>query len=167
MGFQQGPINQTNMGQGIPGEKAYDGPSRCFPWTLVSTPQLNIVGATAYTEVSEGVAMAGGTGTFAGILVDPKAYAAFNYGGPEGALLPTMQLPDGTIGQLMTMGIYFVVLVTAGNIGDQVIYNTTTGVLDRVAFGGSPGTGNAAVPNARIILRASAANGLAIVQLTN
>jgi hypothetical protein len=167
MGFQQGPITQTLQGAGVPGARAYDGPSRVYPWTLVSTPQLNVVGATAYTETTEGVAQAGGTGVFAGLLVDPKAYVAWGNGAIEGALAPTMTLPDGTIGELAVMGTFFLTLASAGNIGDKIVYDTTTGALDRIASTGSPATGYALVPNATIILRASAAGGIAIVNITN
>ena len=45
---------RTTQGFPLPGEKVYDGPSRVYPWLLTSTPQDNIVGATAYTVTSGG-----------------------------------------------------------------------------------------------------------------
>lgn len=222
------------QGFGVQGEIVYDGPIRAAPWTLVSTPEPNIIGATAYTVVSDGIAMAGGAGAFAGILAIPKSYTA-------GLIVtgPTLTLPDETIGELVTMGQMLVLLTTAANIGDPVVYNTTTGALSsvaasvaatasfatnvmtvtgsvagnvigvgsEVAFAGvapgtevvslgsgtggagtynlsttpgtvasaagkilagrNPGASGTFVPNCKVILKASAANGLAIVSLTN
>lgn len=123
------------MGFGIPGELQYDGPLRAMPWQLISAPQPNVVGSTAYTIVSPmsdlvtGVAMAGGTGEFAGILSDPKVYANYGNGGVGGAFNPTMTLPDDTIAELVMMGQLLVTLTTASNPGDRVTFNTTTGAL--------------------------------------
>lgn len=168
--FQQSVA--ATMGMGIPGELAYDGPMRAKPWNLVSNPEANVIGATAYTIVSEGVAMAGGTGVFAGILVSPKEHAAHgtpgSYTTGGGPLAATMTLPDETIGTLLTMGAPYVILTTAANPGDLLVYDTTTGALSSVPAGTTAaGTGKAFVPNAKTILRASAANGLAIAELTN
>jgi hypothetical protein len=230
MGFQQ--TVSLAQGFGVQGEIIYDGPVRAAPWQLISTPQANVVGATAYTVTSEGIAQAGGVGVFAGILVSPKEYT---YAGAIGT--PTLTLPDDTIATLLTMGQITVKLTTAAAIGDQIVYNTTTGALASVATtysvtgsfatnvftvtatagvltegsiiegvagfpnlrvveqltgtegstgtyqvseqvgtlasatytvqGGAPATGYQVVPNAKVILRASAANGLAIVSLTN
>lgn len=231
MGFQT--TVSLAQGYGVPGQVVYDGPIRSAPWTLVSTPEPNVIGSTAYTIVSEGIAMAGGVGPFAGILGSPKSYTA-------GLIQsgPTMTLPDETVGELYTMAQMLVVLTTAANPGDLVVYNTTTGALSSVPSSfaatasfatnvmtvtGTPsgvigvgsavnfagvapgtlvtavtsGTGKAGtytlsstpgtvasatgsispglfagatsafVPNASVILRASAANGLAIIELNN
>lgn len=115
-------------GIGVPGEILFDGPKRVYPYTLISTPQLNIVGATAYTVVSDGVAMAGGSGAFAGILVNPKTYPLFG-GVPFN---PSLTLPDNTIGELLVMGTPLMKLATTANIGDFVVYDATTGALSTV-----------------------------------
>ena len=230
MAFQS--VVSLTQGYGVPGSLVYDGPVRSAPWTLISTPEPNVIGATAYTAVSDGIAMAGGVGAFAGILASPKSYTAglINVGS-------TMTLPDETIGELATMGQFLVTLTTAANIGDLVTYNTTTGALGSVPLQGAvtasfatnvmtvtassvfigvgsvvnfagvavgttviadgtgaggtgtytlsttPGTvasapgkigaglyagaNNAFVPNATVILRATAANALAIIELNN
>lgn len=126
MAFQQSV--SLAQGFGVAGSIQYDGPIRAAPWTLVSTPQPNVIGATAYTVVSDGIAMAGGVGAFAGILGIPKSYTAgLVHSGP------TLTLPDEAIGELITMGQMLVTLVAAANIGDPVVYNTTTGALSAVA----------------------------------
>lgn len=120
---------------GVPGEMIFDGPTRAAPYLLNSaSAAYNIVGATAYTVSSEGVAAAGGTGVFAGILAKPKTYASYgtSAGGP---LAATMTLPNNATGEMLQMGIMVVALPNsqAANIGDLLTYNTTTGVISTVA----------------------------------
>jgi len=164
---------RLTQGYIIPGEKAYDSPARVYPWTLVSSPNDNIVGSTAYTVVSgatdnaAGVATAGGAAAFAGILVDPKSYVLYGNGTFQGSLAPTMILPDNTTGQLATMGTFAVLLTTAAAVDDPLCYNTATGALASYTAGGSVPGGYTAIPNGRVILRPTAANGTAIVELTN
>jgi hypothetical protein len=232
MGFQSGPI-LLQQAYGVPGELAYSGPMRVFPWTLVSSPEINYVGSTYYTVVEEGIATAGGTGEQAGLLVDPKSYVLYGEAVLNGALQPSMILPDQSIGQLAVMGIFNAILTTAAAVDDLLCFNNTTGLLasfsPNTTFAGSssgttltvtgtptgvlqpgsalgtgflPGTiivsngtgtggagtytinnsqtvaagsysakglppsGYTAIQNGKVILRASAANGLAIIELT-
>jgi hypothetical protein len=125
MAFQSSVALQ--MAYGVQGEFAYDGPMRVHPWQLQSSPEPNVIGATAYTVVSEGIAMAGGTGVFAGILVRPKEYT---YTGSVST--STLTLPDDTVALLCTMGTLNLLLTTAGGIGDALIYDNTTGALASV-----------------------------------
>ena len=130
----QSAINAT-LALGVPGEMRDDGPARSKIWELYSNGTPNIVGATAFTlysttseaELAAGIAQAGGTGTFVGLLVNPKAYATS--GGGTGTLSPTLTLPDYSLGELATVGAFYATLPAACNIGDMVIYNTTTGAL--------------------------------------
>lgn len=122
------------QGFGVQGEVIYDGPWRAAPWQLQSSPHPNVIGATAFTVVSEGIAMAGSIGVFAGILALPKSYANFT---GNGGLAPTLTLADDSIGELLTMGTMLALLTTASNIGDLVTYNETTGALASVASSGT------------------------------
>jgi hypothetical protein len=115
---------------GVKGELILSSPIRATPYNLVSTPNLNTVG-NAFTVSSEGVATVGGTGVFAGILVNPKHYATS--GTVSGTLEPTMVLPDNSIGELLTMGDIVAYINSAAAIGDNVVYDTTTGALSAVA----------------------------------
>lgn len=224
-----------NIAFGIQGEIVYDGPIRSAPWQLISTPQANVIGATACTITSGptgvngdncGIAAAGGTAPFAGIISNPKVYV--NFGNLS---TPTMTLPDDTVAELVTMGQMLVKLTTAALPGDMVVYDNTTGALSSVpsavaftasfatnvmtvtvaptvgtigvgslvtsanvapgtyvisgtgpyTLSSSPGTiaaqaaattgfagsGKTFVPNANVILRPSAANALAIIELNN
>lgn len=126
MAFPQQTIS-LQQGFGVPGELFNDGPVRSAPWELISTPATNVVGARACTYVSAGVAAAGGTGIFVGIIANPKVYANFN-----ASLAPTLTLPDHTIAELITMGTLLATLTTASNPGDFVVFDTTTGALSVV-----------------------------------
>lgn len=137
--FQQ-VVNQTQA-FGVVGEVFNNGPIRSAPATIVSSdPLQNIVGR-AFTLTTGAIAapqptdasivQAGGTGTFAGILVAPKTYASSGANGDP--LAPTLQLANQTIGEFLTMGEILVNIPNPANIGDFVTYNTLTGSLDTVA----------------------------------
>lgn len=146
MGFQ----TQVNIQYafGVPGALYDDSPVRSTPWELESAnAAYNIIGSTAFTATTadpgdssgSGVAAAGGGGQFVGILANPKVYAT---SGPAGsALNPTLQVPNGTIGELVTMGHLIVVLPGTANVGDAVSYDQTTGALStfptKAAFTGA------------------------------
>lgn len=142
MAFQS-TVNIT-LGAGIAGEQFDDSPSRVSPWEVNSaSAAYNIVGATAYTlntadpgdGSGSGVAAAGGSGTFLGLLVNPKVYASF--GTSSDTLAPTMTLPNFTIAELTTMGRWFVTLPAAASVGDSVYYDNTTGAIGTQPFSAS------------------------------
>ena len=124
---------------GVPGDLAFDGPMRSAPHNLFSSGVPNVIGYV-YTKTSggnpdpvpgsanAGTAQVGGSGQFAGILVNSKEYAS--YGMANGPLNPTMALPDNSIGELLTMGYIWVVLPGPANVGDQVEYDPATGALN-------------------------------------
>jgi len=124
---------------GVVGDLAFSGPIRAIPYNLNSdTGYPNVIGR-AFTVLTGGVptptgaapnagsARAGGTGPFAGILVNPKAYVTAGTGG--NALAPTLTLPDNAVGELLQMGEIFVAFPGAAAIGDKVFFDNTTGEL--------------------------------------
>lgn len=118
-------------GFGVVGERYNDSPIRARNWTLTSGgTNPNTIG-NAFTASSEGVATVGGTGFFAGILGFAKEYVLYGTSA-GGALAPTLNLPENSIGQLVYFGEMIVNLATAANQGDQVVYNTTTGALSAI-----------------------------------
>lgn len=133
---------------GVPGEIVYDGPIISKPWQLISTPQLNVIGATAYTintpatDTASGIAQAGGTGIFCGVLACPKSYANFS-----GSLSPTLTLGDDTVAELVTTGQMLLTLANASNPGDLVVFDQTTGALSTV-----PGQTSFTASNATSVL---------------
>lgn len=126
---------------GVPGDLAFDGPIRSAPHNLYSAGVPNIVGY-AFTKTTSanpdptaaaanaGTAQVGGTGAFAGILVNSKEYAS--YGTVGGPLNPTLALPDYSIGELMTMGFIWVNLPGPAETGYLVEYDPATGALNAI-----------------------------------
>ena len=164
----QSTVN-INLGFGIPGELIVDGPQRVDSLTLDSTG--GYIG-TAFTKsnttniATQGGAITSGSTVFAGILVNPKAYAS--YGAVGGAPLdPTLFLGPNSQGEFLTMGTIVVTLSGAANIGDIVQYNTTTGVLSAVAPGSSATSGNALIPNCVVWNYPQSATGLAAIRITD
>lgn len=138
MGFQQ-TVN-IQYAFGVPGALYDDSPVRSAPWELNSAnAAYNIIGATAFTAVSadpgnaqaSGVAQAGGSGQFVGVLANNKVYATS--GTVAGALNPTTTLPNFTMGELVTMGHLIVALPGTANVGDAVCYDSTTGAIQTYA----------------------------------
>lgn len=163
---------------GIPGELAFDGPIRSAPYNLFSSGTPNVVGY-AYTATANANpdtvggspnaanATVGGAGIFAGILVNPKAYASFGTtGNPLGA---SFILPDYSIGELLFMGEIFVSLPGPANIGDLVTYDPATGALNSVAavtnFTGSIAAGGSAGTPDVLTVTAVSMGKLAVGQL--
>lgn len=138
----QSTVNIWSAG-GVVGELAFDGPMRAAPYNLFSNGTPNLVG-NAYTVTSggnpepsgnsalAGTATVGGTGVFAGILINPKDYASYGTTGTNGPLAPTLVLPDYSIGQLAITGEYWVNLPGPASIGDLVTYDPLTGNLNSI-----------------------------------
>lgn len=154
---------------GIVGDRALDGPVRAKNVVLRSAdPTQNVIGR-AVTMVAgvDGVAVAGGTGVFAGILTNSKQYASL--GGATGPLSPTLTLPNELpVEATTTIPGLFIITTTTANIGDQVYFVQATGVLGAVAPGAAAPGGSTLIPGASFIGRnITTANSLAAIQLLN
>lgn len=150
----------TTQGFGVVGEVFSNGPIRAKSYILNSGSVPNTVGY-AYTMVSEGQAKCGGAGVFAGILINPKAYAL--QGAAAGTLAPTLVVPEDSQGELLTMGEVIVYLTTSAAIGDSVYYVDATGALGA----GTASTGQTQIPNCKVSRYTLGAAGLATIELTN
>lgn len=93
----------------------------------------NAIIGNAFTVVSKNpnIAIMGGTGKFAGILVNPDQQIVYK------GLTPTLQVPDGVIGELCVSGYIWVALSNASNVGDTIYYTNATGALSSGTAGGS------------------------------
>lgn len=144
------------MISGIPGEIAFDGPTRALAAILDSGDAANNVFSRAFTYADNTVetVQAGGTGVFAGLLIHPKAYA-----------IDAATMANGAQAELLFMGEVYAEVEGAADavIGDPVYYVTETGALTMDAEGGT------AVPNA-VISRHNVSPEtptLAVIKLTN
>lgn len=140
MPMQSGPLNVYNT-IGFPGDIAFGAPMRVSPFNLNSNGQAQTFGF-AFTvknganpnpgtdTPNAGLAQVGGTGVFAGILINPKE--SITSGTASGALNPNLNLPDNSIGQLMGEGQCYVILGNTAKIGDLAYYDNTTGAIGSV-----------------------------------
>lgn len=133
MSLQQSVEFQT--GFGVVGEFYDNSPSIVAPWLIESPNAANNVFGRAFTATSgtvDNTAQAGRSafGLFAGILIAPKDHAL--YGVPGNPLAPSLTLPNNVTAQLATMGHIIVTLANPAKIGDRIIYDNTTGVLDAI-----------------------------------
>lgn len=131
---------------GFIGDLAFDGPIRAVAANLQSSGTPNLIG-NAFTFTSGGnpepsanssnapVATVGGTGVFAGILINSKEYPL--RGTSSNPLAASLTLPDYAVGDLLFMGETFVNLPGPANVGDLVTYDPLTGNLNSIPPGAS------------------------------
>lgn len=131
---------RTYLLSGIPGNISHDGPTRVASAIIDSATEANNVFGRAFTYVDgqpsgrgtfEQV-QAGGDGAFAGILINPKAYA-----------IDVTYARNATVGEFLTMGEVYVQLGNDGNIGDPVSFDPATGII-------SAGETGTVIPGAHI-----------------
>jgi len=152
---------RTDLVSGLPGTISHEGPTRAVPALTNSGAESNNVFGRAFTysDVSGDQVEAGGTGAFAGIMINPKAVASDNDG----------YVPNGTQSEFLSMGAVYAEISagSAGNapaVGEQVAFNATTGALTTDV------TNDTAIVGAQIIRHKPASDGsggdLAIISLT-
>jgi hypothetical protein len=161
---------QRFQGSGVTGSRRKAGdPFRAEPYLLNSTAsgEPNIIGF-AYTilpgtsgdlNVDNTQVTVGGTGVFAGILINPNVYPS--QGSSLGVLEPTLEVANGITGQFSTMGEFFVGIGNAGTQGEGVHYNDTTGSLGA----GDAGVGETQIVGAEINLTTTSP-GITWIKLT-
>lgn len=160
---------------GKPGEFYDNSPRRVDPYVVkgvtASGTSTGAIFGRVYTIASDTPtgdnppgtpkAVMGGTGVFAGLLVNPDEHA-----NPQN-LTPSNALGDGTVGGLCKMGRVIVEVATAVTIGQSAIYTTATGAISSTSTPSEPGDGNVLIPNAKFFYVPSSANNLAVLELTD
>ncbi len=162
MSFQSAVFLQ--QGFGVIGELFTDGPRRAESFILNSADAAYNVFGRAFTVTSEGVAAAGGTNPFAGILVNPKGQVLQGTAG-GGSLAPSLVLPNYAQGELLTMGSIIVSLPDVAAIGDLVVYDNTTGALTTIAPSANLPVGKT-FAQAKVDYFTVTAAGLAVITLS-
>ena len=173
MGFQS--EIRADITDGIVGEFAESGPIRAFRKILNSTAATNNVFGRAFTLTasSDDTVAAGGTGAFAGIMVNPKEHALL--GTSDGTLEGSLQLPNNVSATMSDMGIIYINLEGAGSEGDNIEFDTGATVAAdagklyaRARAEDSPSAANRVfVPGAKLIRNNITSAGTAIIQITN
>lgn len=124
---------RTYLLSGIPGNISHDGPTRAASAVIDSADETENVFGRAFTyKAGTDTVEVGGTGAFAGILINPKAYA-----------IDVTYARNGTVGEFATMAEINVQLGNDGNIGDPVSFDPATGVI-------SAGETGTVIPGAHI-----------------
>lgn len=152
---------------GIPGEYADASPRREAGYILLSNTVDDVeyppVVANAFTfsADNDGYAQVGGSGVFAGVLVNPKQFA--NYQG----LNATLELPSGLQGGLCTFGHIYVKPATAYTIGSVAAFDTTTGAINAYDSSADVPSGYTLIENAKFIKYSGEADTIAVLELGN
>ncbi|KAA5921353.1 hypothetical protein F1536_23225 [Achromobacter xylosoxidans] len=124
---------RTYLLSGIPGNISHDGPTRAASAIIDSADETENVFGRAFTyKTGTDTVEVGGTGAFAGILINPKAYA-----------IDVTYARNGTVGEFATMAEINVQLGNDGNIGDPVSFDPATGIV-------SAGETGTVIPGAHI-----------------
>jgi hypothetical protein len=134
----------SDLVSGIPGEISFDAPYTGIAAVINSASAANNVFGRAMTYINEAVETigAGGTGKFAGILVNPKT-SAFGVIGDT-----SDTVPNGTPVSTMFEGECYVLLSTGTTvtIGDAVFFVNATGELGV----GTAGAGQTQIVGAQV-----------------
>lgn len=134
----------SDLRSGVVGEVSFDAPYTGISAVVNSGSAANNVFGRAFTYVDESVETigAGGTGLFAGILVNPKAFAVTSVEST------TDTVPNGTPVEVMREGECYVLLTvgTAVTIGDGVFFVNATGELGA----GTAGAGQTQIAGASV-----------------
>ena len=152
----------SDLVSGIPGEIAFDAPYTGITAIVDTTTEANNVFGRAFTYKNEAVesVQAGGTGLFAGLMVNPKAHAI------NTLAATTDSVSNGRVSEFCVKGEVYVLLSvgTAVTIGDPVYFVNADGTLGA----GTAGAGQTQIAGATVVRHnPSAANApsLAVVRL--
>ena len=181
MPFQSSVAAQ--IGFGVVGELAYDGPMRAQPGVLDSASAANNVIGRAFSIKSGGtgswaagsagaadpkplVMQAGTAGApFGGILANPKTYANPGTTG-GGTLANNLTLPNGTVAEFITEGDVVVEFTATTNPGDWVYYLHSTGALVTTTPGAAR-PANATGPIGSVERFSAVGGNIGVVHLTS
>lgn len=150
--FQQ-TVN-SNIGAGIPGELAFDGPLRATPGTIdpAATAANCVLGRYFTKNRDTGLYGPGGDTAgnvdlqFGGIAGTPKEL--INYGSSTNHLAPSLLVKPGSLATFFEMGMVWVSVAAPAQISDKVIYTIATGVIATVPAETAVPALSLAVPNA-------------------
>lgn len=172
MAFPQASV-RFDIGSGLPGEFAFDGPTRSQPGVLRTTAPANNVFGRIFSEDAAlpGVWRAGdplNNGERFAMMTSPKQHVSYGTqaGGPQA---PSYVLPNETIAEFTTMGILWAAPINARapRVGDIVRFVIATGEVFTVAPGTAADPLYKDLPNATVVRYPQpAADGLCVIQIT-
>jgi hypothetical protein len=165
---------RLDLGYGLPGEVAYDGPMRAQMGQIdpAATAANCLFGSTFFTlNDTTGLMEPGGdltvsTNSYGGLLCNPKQYASL--GTPGNPLAATMQATPGNDYSFGEMGFFFVQSANGGTAGNVLAYVVATGQISAYATVGAIPEGSQQVPNAVVSrMLAATSPGIIVAKFTN
>lgn len=142
---------------GVVGEIFDISPMIVDTYILDANSKTISIGSAFTIQTDEAQVEPGGTGVFAGILVNPKAAANAN------DLVASNDVADGSVGELMKQGRLYANVGGVAVVGTGVYFVQATGVLGA----GTAGAGQTQIVGAQVVLQDIAADGFGIIELNN
>lgn len=133
------PSIATNLISGAIGEISHDAPTTAL--VAVAAANITIGTACTWTDKAAETVSPGGTGTFAGIAINPKAFASATLATATADIVPANHPVE-----LLREGEVYVQLSTNSVIGDPVFSVDATGALGA----GAPAAGQTAIAGATV-----------------
>jgi len=116
--------------------------------------------AFSYDSTDKGLAVQGGTGVFAGILVNPKSYT-------HSGLTSTLVVENGVTAELATMGHIVVKPANSAVVGYSAYRDNSSGEIYAYSGVGSQSGKTLIAGSMFVLVDSTAPNGLAVVSITN
>lgn len=146
---------------GIAGDFYDDSANFTFPAIAVSGAVVGNAVTYASAGTDPQLVQAGGSGAFAGIVVNGKELLRAN------GLVAGLSVSSGTIVPVCDHGNIWVTVETAIEVGYIPTYNQATGAIGGYASGGSAATSHAVIPDASFIMTNAVSGGMAVLRLKN
>ena len=152
------PSITTNLVSGAVGEISHDSPTTAL--VAIAAANIKIGSACTWTDKAAETVSPGGTGTFAGIAINPKAFANASIATATSDIVQANHPVE-----LLREGEVYVQLSTASVIGDPVYSVDATGALGA----GTPGAGQTAIAGATVYRHNVSAETprLAVIRIKN
>lgn len=153
----------TFQAPGMAGEFYDDSPRRVAPYIIQGLGNVLPTVGRAFTvttaATAPNIAGIGGTGVFAGVLVNPKELVRSN------GLTAGLTVSSGSIGSLCTMGRIWVEVSATVTVGAKAQFSNTTGEIKPVGSSGNADSGFTLIPGAQFVLVNAAAGEMAVLEL--
>lgn len=117
-------VVNTKLAFGVPGSFYDDSPRRVAPYAV----EAGAIAKAFTLSATEGRAVVGGEGAFAGIAVNSKEY-------PITGLTASLDFKSGAVAQLCTMGHIVVACDNAVSVGNACYFKVADGTLHAAATG--------------------------------
>jgi len=146
---------------GIVGEFADNSPSRVAAYVLKANGEvLPCIGRAFSVQNKENEVVVGGIGSFAGIAIAPKGHAM------EVLAEPSLQLTDGVVGEICSMGHIYVQAKNAVKPNNVAAFDPANGEIYAYASADlAESAKHTVIPNAKFVLYSAEAEEVSVLEL--